>query len=71
MLIDIGGFPSSALDRQATRTCMHSVTDRDKTFKQRLSENGHALFDAVVSGITVNADNDGGFHRNSADCTLR
>lgn len=30
LLIDVGGFPSSALDRQANRTCMHSVTDRDE-----------------------------------------
>jgi site-specific DNA recombinase len=63
MLIDIGGFPSSALDRKAARTCTHyitgsditngqcpkCVTEYDQMFKERLKEKSEALYLAIIS----------------------
>lgn len=52
-----------ALDRQAARTCIHSVTDRDvwqdsqsacKTaFKARLRECGQALYVAITTDVRL------------------
>ena len=38
MLFDLGGFLSCALDRQADRTCIHSVTTCNERIKEKVSE---------------------------------
>ena len=47
-----------ALDRQATRTCIHSVTERDEPFKQKLFEEGMHLYGVVMSENLLDAEND-------------
>ena len=58
MLIDVGGFPSSALDRKAVRTCIHSITERDEIFKQKLFNRRSGLFGAVIARNLLDAEND-------------
>jgi site-specific DNA recombinase len=68
VLIDVGGFPSCALDQKAPRTCIHSVTrgdepndprpdcinEHDEIFQQALRLNSEKLYFAIITDDKLN-----------------
>jgi hypothetical protein len=42
-----------AHDRQASRTCMHSVTDRDRAFRLAVVEKKNELYSSVISSTEL------------------
>jgi hypothetical protein len=68
VLIDVGGFPSGALDRQSNRARMHSVTacdvarvschqcatESDAIFQQSLQLNSEKLYLAIITDDKLN-----------------
>lgn len=58
-------FTTGALQREVSRTCIHSVTDRDDLFKARMRKRGGMLYLAIISDehldqlLTAPANDDG------------